>query len=101
MLETSDGHGRLELMKFHTPPARVGDQYAPPSTLGVRRIAFAVDDIDAAVAGCKPPARSSLVGWSATFLSGEDLSRSDSDEHGDRRAQGIPKVPGTTAQARG
>ena len=25
MLETSDGHGRLELMKFHTPPARGGD----------------------------------------------------------------------------
>jgi hypothetical protein len=22
MLETSDGHGRLELMKFHAPPAR-------------------------------------------------------------------------------
>jgi 4-hydroxyphenylpyruvate dioxygenase-like putative hemolysin len=38
-------------MKFHAPPARSGDQYAPPNTLSIRRIAFAVDDIDAAVAG--------------------------------------------------
>jgi catechol 2,3-dioxygenase-like lactoylglutathione lyase family enzyme len=51
MLETTDGHGRLELMKFHAPPARDGDQHAPANTLGIRRIAFAVDDIDAAVAG--------------------------------------------------
>src|SRR5918993_1106462 len=51
MLETADGHGRLELMKFHTPPARGGDRHAPPNTLGIRRVAFAVDDIDAAVAG--------------------------------------------------
>jgi catechol 2,3-dioxygenase-like lactoylglutathione lyase family enzyme len=51
MLQTPDGHGRLELMKFHNPPARGGDGDAPPNTLGIRRIAFAVDDIDAAVAG--------------------------------------------------
>jgi catechol 2,3-dioxygenase-like lactoylglutathione lyase family enzyme len=51
MLETSDGHGRLELMKFHAPPARGGDRNAPANTLGIRRVAFAVDDIDAAVAG--------------------------------------------------
>jgi hypothetical protein len=44
-------HGRLELMKFHAPPARGGDRHAPANTLGIRRIAFAVDDIDAAVAG--------------------------------------------------
>jgi len=51
MLETLDGHGRLELMKFDTPTARGGDRHAPANTLGIRRIAFAVDDIDAAVAG--------------------------------------------------
>jgi catechol 2,3-dioxygenase-like lactoylglutathione lyase family enzyme len=50
MLETPDGHGRLELMKFHSPPA-AGGGYASPNTLGIRRIAFSVDDIDAAVAG--------------------------------------------------
>jgi hypothetical protein len=51
MLETSDGHGRLELMKVHAPPARGGDRHAPANTLGIRRVAFVVDDIDAAVAG--------------------------------------------------
>ena len=59
MLETSDRHGRLELMKFHAPPARAGDQHAPANTLGVRRVAFAVDDIDAAVAGVASPRRAS------------------------------------------
>ncbi|MCE0487044.1 VOC family protein [Ornithinimicrobium sediminis] len=49
MLETSDGHGRLELMKFHAPQAHAGDRHAPPNTLGIRRLAFAVDDIDGAV----------------------------------------------------
>src|SRR3954470_14544164 len=53
MLGTPDGHGGLELMKFHAPSARVGDQNAPPNTLGIRRIAFAVDDIDDAVAGLR------------------------------------------------
>jgi catechol 2,3-dioxygenase-like lactoylglutathione lyase family enzyme len=38
-------------MKFHTPSARGGDRHAPANTLGIRRVAFAVDDIDAAVAG--------------------------------------------------
>ena len=53
MVETPDGHGRLELMKFHNPPTRGADQHAPANTLGIRRIAFAVDDIDAAVAGLR------------------------------------------------
>jgi catechol 2,3-dioxygenase-like lactoylglutathione lyase family enzyme len=51
VLETADGRSALELMKFHSPPARGGDADAPPNTLGIRRVAFAVDDIDAAVAG--------------------------------------------------
>jgi catechol 2,3-dioxygenase-like lactoylglutathione lyase family enzyme len=50
MVETPDGHGRLELVKFHSPAARVGDGHAPPNTLGVRHVAFEVDDVDAAVA---------------------------------------------------
>ena len=51
MLETLDGQGQIELMKFHAPAVRTGDQHAPPNTLGIRRVAFSVDDIDAAVAG--------------------------------------------------
>jgi len=46
MLRTPDGHGRLELTKFHTPPARNTDPNAPVNTLGIRRIMFAVDDIE-------------------------------------------------------
>jgi catechol 2,3-dioxygenase-like lactoylglutathione lyase family enzyme len=46
-LRTPDGHGRLELDKFHTPAA-VGAEpkNAPVNTLGIRRIMFAVDDIE-------------------------------------------------------
>jgi catechol 2,3-dioxygenase-like lactoylglutathione lyase family enzyme len=50
MLRTPDGHGRLELSKFHTPPAVSAEPNAPVNTLGMGRIMFAVDDIDAAVA---------------------------------------------------
>jgi catechol 2,3-dioxygenase-like lactoylglutathione lyase family enzyme len=46
MLRTPDRHGRLELTKFHTPPARNTDPNAPVNTLGIRRIMFAVDDIE-------------------------------------------------------
>ena len=50
MLQTPDGHGRLELVKFHTPPAEAGDGRAPANALGIRHLAFAVEDIDAVVA---------------------------------------------------
>lgn len=46
-LRTPDGHGRIELDKFHTPAAvRAEAQDAPVNALGIRRIMFAVDDID-------------------------------------------------------
>jgi len=49
-MRTPDGHGRIELDKFHTPDAiRYGPVDAPVNTLGIRRIMFAVDDIDAVV----------------------------------------------------
>jgi hypothetical protein len=44
MVETPDGHGRLELTKFHAPTARGGDRHAPANTRGIRHISFAVDD---------------------------------------------------------
>jgi catechol 2,3-dioxygenase-like lactoylglutathione lyase family enzyme len=46
MLRTPDGHGRLELMKFHAPPATTPEPNAPMNTLGIHRIMFAVDDIE-------------------------------------------------------
>ena len=53
MLETPDGHVRLELTKFHAPSGRVGDRHAPANTPGIRHVAFEVDDIDAVVAGLR------------------------------------------------
>jgi len=53
MVETADGHGRLELVRFHSPPARGGDGHAPANILGIRHIAFVVDDIDATVASVR------------------------------------------------
>jgi catechol 2,3-dioxygenase-like lactoylglutathione lyase family enzyme len=50
MVETPDGHGRLELTKFHAPSGRGGDRHAPANTPGIRHLTFAVDDIDAVLA---------------------------------------------------
>jgi catechol 2,3-dioxygenase-like lactoylglutathione lyase family enzyme len=46
MLRTTDGHSRLELSKFQTPPAIASEPNAPVNRLGMGRIMFAVDDID-------------------------------------------------------
>ena len=51
MMRTPDGPGRIELARFHTPPAvRVEPKDAPANALGIRRIMFAVEDIDDVVA---------------------------------------------------
>jgi catechol 2,3-dioxygenase-like lactoylglutathione lyase family enzyme len=50
MMETPDGHSRLELTKFHAPSGPGGDRHAPPNAAGLRHITFAVDDVDALVA---------------------------------------------------
>src|SRR5439155_2565728 len=46
MMRTPDGHSRLELTRFHTPPATTAEPNAPVNTLGIRRIMFAVEDIE-------------------------------------------------------
>ena len=51
LMRTPDGHGRIELDKFHTPEAiRTGSENAPVNELGMPRIMFAVDDLDDVVA---------------------------------------------------
>ncbi len=51
MMRTPDGHGRVELSRFHTPPAiRAEPEDTPANALGLRRIMFAVEDIDDVVA---------------------------------------------------
>jgi catechol 2,3-dioxygenase-like lactoylglutathione lyase family enzyme len=50
-MRTRDGQGRLELDRFETPPATGAElQHAPVNALGLRRIMFAVDDLDGVLA---------------------------------------------------
>jgi catechol 2,3-dioxygenase-like lactoylglutathione lyase family enzyme len=53
MLQTPDGHGEIELVKFHSPPTQGGDPHAPSNTPGLRHLSFLVDDIDVVVAGLR------------------------------------------------
>jgi len=51
MMQTPDGHGQLELTKFHNPPLVASQPaVAPPNTLGLRSIMFAVENLDDTVA---------------------------------------------------
>ena len=51
LMRTPDGHNKVELSKFHTPPAvRAEPASAPANTLGIRRIMFAVNEIHDVVA---------------------------------------------------
>jgi catechol 2,3-dioxygenase-like lactoylglutathione lyase family enzyme len=51
MMRTPDGHSRVELSRFHAPPAvRHEPENAPANALGMRRIMFTVDDVDDVVA---------------------------------------------------
>lgn len=46
MLGTPDGHSRLELSQFLTPPVVADHRNAPVNALGYLRVMFTVDDID-------------------------------------------------------
>jgi catechol 2,3-dioxygenase-like lactoylglutathione lyase family enzyme len=50
MMRTPDGHSRLEISRFLTPPAVADHRNAPVNALGYLRIMFAVDDIDETLA---------------------------------------------------
>ncbi|MGZ6623385.1 MAG: VOC family protein [Solirubrobacteraceae bacterium] len=72
MMRAPDGHGRVELTKFHTPPAvRAEPENAPANALGIRRIMFAVDDVDDVVARLRSHG-AELVGEIAQY---EDVYR--------------------------
>ena len=72
MLRTPDGHGRVELSRFHTPPAvRAEPESAPANSLGIRRIMFMVDDVDDVVARLRRHG-AELVGEIAQY---EDIYR--------------------------
>src|ERR671917_1700949 len=50
MMRTPDGHNRLELSRFLTPPPVADHRNAPVNSLGYLRVMFAVDDIDETLA---------------------------------------------------
>jgi catechol 2,3-dioxygenase-like lactoylglutathione lyase family enzyme len=52
-MQAPDGHGRLELIKFHSPSHQGDNWHAQANTRGIRHVAFAVEDIDAVVAGLR------------------------------------------------
>jgi len=67
MMRTPDGHGRVELTKFRRPTADSAEpNNAPPNTLGIRRIMFAVEDIDDVVARLRA---TTVPNWLASWCS--------------------------------
>jgi len=46
MMRTPDGHSRLEVSRFLTPPVVADHRNAPVNALGYLRVMFAVDDVD-------------------------------------------------------
>ena len=58
MLQTPDGHGRLELFEYIHPEA-IESEPTRPNEIGMHRVAFSVDNLDDALAiaakhGCFP-----------------------------------------------
>ena len=58
VLQTPDGNGRIEMFQYVHPEA-IEAEPVQPNTIGMHRVAFAVDDIDAALEiaarhGCHP-----------------------------------------------
>jgi catechol 2,3-dioxygenase-like lactoylglutathione lyase family enzyme len=72
VVRTPDGHGRVELSRFHRPPAvRAEPESAPANALGMRRIMFMVDDVDDVVTRLRSHG-AELVGEIAQY---EDIYR--------------------------
>jgi len=72
MMRTPDGHGKLELTKFRHPElVESTPAIAPPNTLGLRSVMFAVDSVDATVARLRAEG-AELIGEVAQY---EDIYR--------------------------
>ena len=70
MLVTPDGHSRLELSRFLTPPVVADHRNAPVNALGYLRVMFTVDDIDATLdrlRGCGAQLVGEVVQYEETY----------------------------------
>jgi 4-hydroxyphenylpyruvate dioxygenase-like putative hemolysin len=92
MMETPDGDGRLELVKFHAPAGRGGDRLAPANTPGLRHLALRVDDIDAVVAGLRAR-RVELVSTSWGSLVRAQFALASDDDRCHLNLGRAPRVP--------
>jgi catechol 2,3-dioxygenase-like lactoylglutathione lyase family enzyme len=54
MMRTPDGHSRLEISRFLTPPTVADHRNAPVNALGYLRVMFAVEDLDETLARLRP-----------------------------------------------
>lgn len=61
MMETPDGHSRVELVEFLAPTGSGGEGEEPANALGIRHVTFEVDDLDGVLARLKAHG-SELVG---------------------------------------
>jgi catechol 2,3-dioxygenase-like lactoylglutathione lyase family enzyme len=50
MMRTPDGHGRIELSRYLTPPTTEDHRNVPVNALGYLRVMFAVDDLNETLA---------------------------------------------------
>jgi catechol 2,3-dioxygenase-like lactoylglutathione lyase family enzyme len=66
MLATPDGHSKVELSQFRSPPGPGGGPAAPTNAPGIRHITFQVDDLDATLARLEPHG-AELVGTVETY----------------------------------
>src|SRR3954454_13923422 len=71
MMRTADGHSRLELSRFLTPPVDADHRNAPVNALGYLRVMFAVDDIEDTLARLRkhgaPLVSSEVVGYEDAY----------------------------------
>ena len=63
MMQTPDGHGRLELIQFHSPPVRGDDGDAPANTRGLRHLCLRGRRHRRVIARLRPAAPSSSASW--------------------------------------
>lgn len=54
MMVTPDGHGRIELSRFASPPIAADHRRAPVNALGYLRVMFTVEDLDQTLARLYP-----------------------------------------------
>jgi catechol 2,3-dioxygenase-like lactoylglutathione lyase family enzyme len=62
MMVTPDGHSRIELSRFLTPPTISDHRTAPVNALGYLRVMFTVEDIDELVARLTKKHGAQLIG---------------------------------------